>query len=108
VAKTLDGFGTLAKIIGLIGGGIIALISFMSGMGMMNQASRAPFGGGGAGIIGGVIFVGGIGLGVLIAAVFFALGVVISALGQNLFATLDTAVHTSPFLTNEQKAEASS
>ena len=108
VAKTLNAFGLLAKIVGLRGGGLVAFISFTSGAGLMNEASRAPFGGGGAGVVGGIIFVGGISLGVLIAAVFFALGVVISALGQNLFAALDTAVHTSPFLTDEQKAEASS
>lgn len=109
IAKTLNVFGTLAKVVGLVGGGILAFISFTAGMGLMQKASNAPFGAGdGLGVLGGFVLVCGVGLGVLIAAVFFALGVVISALRQNLFAALDTAVHTSPFLTDEQKAEASS
>lgn len=37
--------------------------------------------------------------------VFFAVGLVVSAQGQNLKATLDSAVNSSPFLTNEQRAK---
>ncbi|HKP10745.1 MAG TPA: zinc ribbon domain-containing protein [Blastocatellia bacterium] len=37
--------------------------------------------------------------------VFFAAGLVVSAQGQNLKANLDSAVHTSPLLTGEQKAK---
>jgi hypothetical protein len=36
---------------------------------------------------------------------FFAVGLVVSAQGQNLKATLDSAVNSSPFLTNEQRAK---
>ena len=36
---------------------------------------------------------------------FFAMGVVVSAQGQSLRASLDSAVNTSPFLTGEQRAK---
>jgi hypothetical protein len=36
---------------------------------------------------------------------FFAIGVAVSAQGQNLRANLDSAVNTSPFLTGEQRAK---
>jgi len=40
--------------------------------------------------------------------VFFALGLIVSAQALNLRANLDSAVHSSPFLTGEQKAKAMS
>ncbi|MGZ5483341.1 MAG: hypothetical protein ACXWID_15320 [Pyrinomonadaceae bacterium] len=50
----------------------------------------------------GVIF------GALIGGLFFLLGVLISAQGQLLMAHADSAVHTSPFLTDEERASAMS
>jgi hypothetical protein len=47
-------------------------------------------------------------LAVLVAAVFFSFGVLLAAHGQVLSATLDTAVASSPFLTDEQRAIAMS
>jgi hypothetical protein len=48
--------------------------------------------------------------GLLVAAiwfgVFFVLGIIVSAQGEILKANLDGAVNTSPFMTNEQKAQA--
>jgi hypothetical protein len=38
-------------------------------------------------------------------ALFFILGSLVSAQGQILKATLDGAVNTSPFLTDEQRAQ---
>jgi hypothetical protein len=40
--------------------------------------------------------------------VFFALGLIVSAQALNLRANLDSAVHSSPFLSGEQKAKAMS
>lgn len=45
-------------------------------------------------------------IGAVVVAIFYVFGIVLSALGQNLMATLDTAVYASPFLTQEQKAQA--
>jgi hypothetical protein len=38
--------------------------------------------------------------------VFYFFGVVVTALGQNLQASLDTAVHSSPFLDDQEKRQA--
>ena len=48
----------------------------------------------------------GIFIGATACALYFVLGVFISAQGQLLKATLDAAVHTSPFLDDEEKAAA--
>jgi hypothetical protein len=39
-----------------------------------------------------------------VALVFFVAGVIIAALGQLLLAILDTAVNSSPILTDDQRA----
>ena len=41
----------------------------------------------------------------LVGALFFILGVLVSAQGQLLKASVDGAVNNSPFLTNEQRAK---
>jgi hypothetical protein len=46
--------------------------------------------------------------GALVGGLFFLLGVLISAQGQLLKAHADSAVHTSPFLNNEERAIAMS
>lgn len=50
-------------------------------------------------------FVGGLIIGVIVAGAGFILGTLMSAQGQVLKATLDTAVYSCPFLVNEQRAE---
>jgi chromate transport protein ChrA len=42
---------------------------------------------------------------VIIGVVFFLFGILVSAQGQILKASLDSAVNNSPFLTNDQKAQ---
>lgn len=44
----------------------------------------------------------------LFGALLYCVGVLVAAQGQILLATLDTAVNSSPFLTNEDKAKAMS
>jgi len=64
-------------------------------------------------VLGGIIassqngilyFFAGLLLGVVVAVPIFVLGVLVAAQGQVLKATLDTAVHSSPFLTKEEMA----
>jgi hypothetical protein len=38
--------------------------------------------------------------------VFWVIGIIVAAQGQHLRASLDCAVHGSPFLSNEQKRQA--
>ena len=47
----------------------------------------------------------GILIGVVVGVPLYVLGILVSAQGQILKATLDTAVSGSPFLSNDQKAE---
>ena len=44
----------------------------------------------------------------LVGALLYCAGVLVAAQGQILLASLDTAVNSSPFLTNEEKAKAMS
>ncbi|HYH85494.1 MAG TPA: hypothetical protein VEX60_08425 [Pyrinomonadaceae bacterium] len=90
--------GNLIKVFGvllglLVGGGLFALAA---------TQGRIV---GGTGVIG---FFAGLLVGGSIFAFFFVLGVVVSAQGQLIKATLDGAVNSSPFLTNDQRAEAMS
>ena len=50
-------------------------------------------------------FVGGFFLGVVVAVPLYVLGVLVSAQGQVLKPTIDTAVHGSPFLGKEDMAK---
>jgi hypothetical protein len=51
-----------------------------------------------------IVFLGGLLIAGLWFALFFVLGIIVSAQGQILKANLDSAVNTSPFLTTQQKA----
>lgn len=84
VARVIVGAGNGVKTVGVIVGILFALASF---------AAKGSF-----------VFLGlmaALAAGVL----FYVAGVVISAQGQLLQATLDTAVNSSPLLDNEQKAQ---
>lgn len=98
VARTANAFGSLTKTIGLVSAGIIGLIGLI--MTLIIAASFSSSG------IGFIVFLVAVVLGAIVGAIFYIFGIVLSALGQNLMATLDTAVHGSPFMTQEQKAQA--
>lgn len=51
-----------------------------------------------------IVAVGSVVLGGFVALLFFVAGVIIAAEGQLLLAALDTAVNSSPILTNDQRA----
>ncbi len=63
----------------------------------------ASFDSAGAGF---VLFLTMLSFAALVGALFYIMGIVLSALGQNLMATLYTAVNGSPFMSQEQKAQA--
>ena len=89
VAKVTSGIGTTVKAIGVILGVLIVL------GGIIASSQNG----------GGVqYFFAGLLLGVVVAVPIFVLGVLVAAQGQVLKATLDTAVHSSPFLTKEEMA----
>lgn len=95
VASAMNGFGSVFKAIGLIiGFGIFFL-------GLLMGQSMAEYAGAGSLIISGIS--SGISGGV-IGIFFWIIGIWISAQGQILKAQLDAAVHTSPFLSETEKA----
>jgi uncharacterized membrane protein len=103
VANTITGFGALLKALGVVIGLIIGFTGFVAGTAMEQAARQSMFGGGGgAGIVLMVIL--GI-VGFLVAAIFWILGVIISANGQMLKTHLDSAVNSSPFLADMERAE---
>jgi len=89
VAAVLVTIGDALKWIGGVGGFLIFLVL---------SKSSSPFNSGSGGL---ELVMGG-----SFAAFFFVLGVLVSAQGQVLRATLDTAVSASRFLTDEERAVA--
>jgi hypothetical protein len=79
--------GNAIKILGGIVAGIIALVSIIAA----SHSSAA-------------VAVGGILVAIAYGLLFYLSGMLIGALGQILKATLDTAVNTSPSLTEIQRA----
>ncbi len=89
VARTTSGIGIAVKAIGIILGLLVAIVGIVIGV----QHDGAP-----QFILGGVL------LGFIVALPLWVLGVLVCAQAQVLKATLDTAVHGSPFLTKEEMA----
>lgn len=111
-ARLLNGLGTFVKVLAFIIG--LVIFMFWSIVGALISeaphqtpsfidppAQSAPI----ALYVGLVI---GVVAGGLTTGIFFFLGVVISAQGQLLKAQADGAVHSSPFLSDEEKATAMS
>ena len=92
VARVTNGFGGVIKAIGVIIGGLLAVGGFVVAS---NGGPRDPMSA--LGIVGIVV-------GVIAGALFYIIGVLVSAQAQILKASLDSAVNTSPFLTNEHRA----
>jgi hypothetical protein len=99
-AKVMTGLGDTVKVVGLASAGVIFMVWFL-----MAVAASQGFGGAVAFFMCLVI---GVAFGALVGGVFFLLGVLISAQGQLLISHADSAVHSSPFLSDQQRAAAMS
>jgi DNA-directed RNA polymerase subunit M/transcription elongation factor TFIIS len=91
IARLTDIAGHLLKAVGLLMG-ISALV--IVGFGVKTDYLEKGFVAVIALFFAGTVFL-----------LFFAVGLMVSAQGQNLKANLDSAVNSSPFLTNEQRAK---
>lgn len=89
VAKSVVVIGNITKFLGF-GFGILVFVAALT---------QEP---------GGLVMLGASFVGALVGLGFWVAGVFVAAHGQLLQATLDTAVHSSPFLTNRQRALAMS
>ena|ERR1035437_1090512 len=90
VGAALVGLGNAIKIVGAVLAGIIVLGSLSSGKDLL----------GGGAVIAGIF------LAAIVGALFWICGVIVAAQGQILRATLDTAVASSHFLTDIERAGA--
>jgi hypothetical protein len=95
VAKVMIGIGETIKMLGIVLAAIILLgiVGFMS---LIGNASGSIF------IT--ALLIGGI-YAVSIGCIFYVIGIIVSAQGQVLTATLDSTVGSSPFLTDNLKAK---
>ena len=98
VARTTTGIGSMIKGVGALLGILIFFGAFALAA---NQRNVYGVRGGDIELIS--LVVAGI-FGFIVWLVFFIWGVLVSAQGQILKASLDGAVNSSPFLTNEQRA----
>jgi hypothetical protein len=89
VASAVAAIGVAVKVIGIILGLLTMCAGLLAGI---HDNGSPQF------IIGGLL------LGAIVAIPIFVLGVLVSAQAQVLKATLDTAVHSSPFLKKEDMA----
>ena len=81
-AGTACRLGTVSKVIGVIAAALVWLGGVQNSLGAVAA-----------------------GLGLLVIALFWIIGTLVSAVGENLKASLDTAVYTSTFLDNAQRAK---
>lgn len=89
VARSVNGAGQAIKIVGLMAAAVVAIGGFI-------VASKVSESHGIGSVIGALI------PGALVSLPFYALGVLVSAQGEVLKATLDTAVNTSSLLTRDE------
>jgi hypothetical protein len=94
VADIVVGVGSTLKRIGYVLGGIVVLLAYWG----ISGSNGSGFGFEAALVITGLI------AGFFLAALFYILGTLISAVGQMHRATIDTAVNTSPHLSNVDRA----
>jgi hypothetical protein len=87
VGNSVVGTGNAIKTVGILFGGLIGLVS-------LSAASS----------VGASAFVVGALVGGVVCLLFWSYGVTVAAQGQMLLATLDSAVSSSPFLTNDERA----
>lgn len=93
VARATAAIGAVVKAVGIGLGCLIAIVAVIMG----SQTGGGP-----------QFFFGGLLLGVIVGIPIYVLGVLVSAHAQVLKATLDTAVHSSPFLTKDEMARVTS
>ena len=92
VARATVGIGQAVKVIGVVLGILVLLgVAALGGQGQGSQST--------AFVLGGVL------AGIIVGIPLYVLGILVAAQGQVLKATLDAAVHTSPFLQKDDMAK---
>lgn len=94
-ARAIDGFGAAVKVIALLVGGLLVVVGMYACGGSSNSF-------GGIGEIGGIAIML---IGLLAGGMGYILGVLVQSAGQSMKAHFDSAVNTSHFLNDDQRAE---
>ena len=95
VARMTVGLGEIIKVIAVV----FAVLIMLAALLIAGQASQSS---GGTAVV--TFFLGVIGA-AFVGGQFYLLGIIVMAQGQILKASLDSAVNSSPFLQNEQRAK---
>ncbi len=98
LAKNAIKFGNFAKLAGFISAGIIGFLGLFLTLILVSNYRDAG--------MAFVVFLILVTVGAIFGALFYGLGIALTVIGQNLSATLDSAVQVSTYMTNEQKAQA--
>lgn len=109
-AYVMIGLGTTVKTVGIVVAAVIFFFWFIVGIAVASETSNSPFTAqSSAGTVSFFVstIIGAI-FGALVGGLFSLLGILISAQGQLLMAHADSAVHTSPFLSDKERAAAMS
>lgn len=96
VARTTTSFGDIIKNLGIVLGVVICLATLFAAANLGHDAGRGST----------LLPVAGIIQGCIVGVIVYGFGIVVSALGQIQKSSLDCAVNSSPFLSNEQRIEA--
>ena len=91
VARATTAIGGTVKVIGIVLASLVVLVVIAIALYAFNERGIMQVS------IPAVVF------GLIFGIPVYVLGILVSAHGQVLKATLDSAVHTSPFLTDDQK-----
>jgi len=97
-ANFLVALGNTVKVVGISAGAVILVLFALVGLAASSESGGAFF----------VMFLIGSVSGVFVGGITFLLGILISAQGQILLAQADGAVHTSPFMSDDEKLTAMS
>lgn len=104
VARTVNGLGQVCKVVGLITGIFMVFFGVMGSETVM-RANPALVAMADYRTQHNLYLISVILLGALVAFCGWVIGVVVNGYGQHLKANLDAAVHSSPFLSDLQRAE---
>lgn len=95
VARATTAIGGTVKVIGIVLASLVVLVCIASALSQINERG------------GMLVLIAAVFMGLIVSLIFgipvYVMGILVSAHGQVLKATLDSAVHTSPFLTDDQK-----
>ena len=108
VANALVGLGQFVKLGGFITGALIIVLMIVEGSGSTPPASlpgSTPMPVLIPSLPSGALFFAALLTASVVMFVFWVMGVVVSAWGQMLMSTIDSAVNNSPFLSNDTKLQ---